>query len=105
MKQQQVITRYQAMRKIVAAKGAIVGATFTKTDGSQRVMAFRRKSKWGVKGNDASDVAKTARITRKRKHPHLLSILEFRKGKPQWRSLNLQTVSRLRIAGETFAVQ
>jgi len=98
------ITKYQAMRKIVSAAKDIIGVSFYKTDGSSRIMAIRRKTMFGVKGDQASPTAQQARRTRRKNHPHLISVLEMRGGKPQWRTLNLATMYSIRVNGERFSV-
>jgi hypothetical protein len=101
---EQLITRRQAMRKILKARKTIIGVGFTKTDGSKRFMALRRETLVGIKGDDACDSAKKARRTRKKNNPHLISVLELRKGVAQWRTLNLLTLFSLRVNGESFSV-
>lgn len=98
------ITRYQALRKIVGAKKSIIGVRFVKVDGSMRVMAVRRNTLVKVKGDAASETAKAARVTRKKNHPYLVSVLELRKGISQWRTLNLRTLKTVRVDGETYKV-
>lgn len=99
-----LISKRQAMRKILAAHKSIIGVGFTKTDGSRRYMAVRRETLVKVKGDAASPSAQQGRATRKKKHPHLIPVLELRKGLSQWRTLNLATLFRLRINGECFKV-
>lgn len=101
---QTLISKRQAMRKIVAARKSIIGLGFTKSDGSQRFMAVRRETLVKVKGDAASEGAKQGRVTRKKKHPHLIPVLELRKGLSQWRTMNLSTLFTLKINGERFKV-
>lgn len=98
------ITRRQAMRKIIAAKKAIIGVAFVKADGSRRNMALRRNTLVKVKGDAAAPSAIQARRTRKKNNPHLVSVLELRKGVSQWRTLNLKTLFHLRVDGERYTV-
>lgn len=104
MTQEKLITRRQAMRKMLQARKAIIGVGFLKVDGSKRFMAVRRETAFGVKGEDAAPSAQKARRTRKKNNPHLLSVLELKKGVAQWRTLNLRTMFTLRVNGERFQV-
>lgn len=102
--QLKTISRFQAMRKIVSAEKAIIGVAFVKTDGSNRIMALRRNTLVKVKGALASSSAIQARRTRKKNHPHLVAVLELRKGLSQWRTLNLRTLFQIRIDGQRYKV-
>jgi hypothetical protein len=92
------------MRKILLAHKQIIGVGFQKADGSKRFMALRRNTLFGVKGDEAAPSSQAARRTRKKNHPHLVSVLELKKGLPQWRTLNLKTLFTLRVNGEKFQV-
>lgn len=104
MNHETLISRRQAMRKILAARKSIIGVGFVKADGSKRFMAVRRETLIGVKGDAASPSAKQARRSRKKNNPHLISVLELKKGVAQWRTVNLRTLFTIRVNGERFSV-
>lgn len=84
---------------IAAAGGRIVSVTFTKADGSERVMKVQPATlKTRTKGEAASDAGKRAVATRKARHPNLLPVWDVEKGAP--RSINLATVSRIATGGQ-----
>jgi len=93
---------YQQMRELIAsAGGTFAGVVFTKKDGTKRTMQVQpAKLKFHVKGDKASEQAQRAAETRARNNPHLLNVWDVAKGAP--RSINLDTVERITLRGETF---
>ncbi|MDF0604031.1 hypothetical protein P1J78_25335, partial [Psychromarinibacter sp. C21-152] len=66
----------ETMRELIASsKGRICAVTFTKKDGSRRVMKVQPATlKFHVKGNAATDAGRKASVTRASRHPHLLPV-------------------------------
>ena len=89
----------EAKRKMIAAaKGRFVSVTFTKKDGSERVMRIQPATlKHHLKGENASESARKAALTRAKRHPHLMPVWDADKAAA--RSLNLATVSRIAVDG------
>ena len=88
-----------AKRKMIAAaKGRFVSVTFTKKDGSERVMRIQPATlRLHLKGENASESARKAALTRARRHPHLMPVWDADKAAA--RSVNLATISRIAIDG------
>ncbi|WP_299850146.1 hypothetical protein [uncultured Roseovarius sp.] len=85
-------------RMIAAAKGQFVSVTFTKKDGSERVMRVQpAKLKFHLKGKTASESARKAALTRAKRHPHLMPVWDAEASEP--RSVNLATISRIAVNG------
>jgi len=83
---------------IASAKGRFASVTFTKKDGSIRVMRVQPATlRQHVKGPDASEPARRAAQTRAERHPHLLPVWDAEAQAP--RSVNLATVSRIAVNG------
>ena len=71
---------------------------FTKADGTERTMCIQPASlKFHVKGDRASQSARTAARTRAIRHPHLMPVWDADRAAP--RSVNLATVSRIAVDG------
>ena len=84
---------------ITASGGRIVAVTFTKADGSERIMKVQPATlKPRTKGDAASDAGKRAVATRKARHPNLSPVWDAERGAP--RSINLATVSRIATGGQ-----
>lgn len=84
---------------IASAKGRICAVTFTKKDGSQRVMKVQPAAlKFHVKGDDAIDAGRKAAATRAIRHPNLLPVWDAEIKAP--RSVNLATVTRIAVGGQ-----
>ncbi|PQV56583.1 hypothetical protein LX70_02155 [Defluviimonas denitrificans] len=85
---------------IASAAGRFCTVTFTKADGSERVMRVQPATlKFHVKGEAASEAARKAVATRAERHPHLMPVWDAEKQAP--RSINLATVSRIAVNGTT----
>ena len=85
-------------RMIAAAKGRFVSVTFTKKDGSERVMRVQPATlKYHLKGDSASESARKAAQTRAERHPHLMPVWDADKAAA--RSVNLATISRIAVDG------
>ncbi len=85
-------------RMIAAAKGRFVSVTFTKKDGSERVMRIQPATlKLHLKGENASESARKAALTRAKRHPHLMPVWDADKAAA--RSVNLATISRIAVDG------
>ena len=85
---------------IASADGRFCVVTFTKADGTERVMRVQPAAlKFHVKGEAASDAARKAVATRAQRHPHLMPVWDAEKQAP--RSINLATVSRIAVNGTT----
>lgn len=85
---------------IRSAKGRFATVTFIKKDGSTRVMRVQpAKVKFHVKGDSAAPSARKATETRKSHHPHLMAVWDADKAAP--RSVNLSTVTEIRLDGMT----
>lgn len=86
---------------IVSAGGRIVSVTFTKKDGSKRIMKINSaKLRHHLKGEDASPAAQRAAQTRKERHPHLMPVWDIEADAA--RSVNLLTVSRIATGGRVY---
>ncbi|OOY11661.1 hypothetical protein BMG00_11200 [Thioclava marina] len=92
---------YAAKRKLIAsAKGRFASITFTKKDGTHRVMRVQPATlRQHVKGADASDAGRRAAETRAQRHPNLLPVWDAERKAP--RSVNLATVSQIKVNGVT----
>ena len=85
---------------IASAAGRFCTVDFTKADGSERTMRIQpAKLKLHVKGRDASEAGSKAAVTRALRHPHLMPVWDADKAAP--RSVNLSTVSRITVDGQT----
>ncbi len=85
-------------RMIAAAKGRFVSVTFTKKDGTERVMRVQPATlKYHLRGDSASESARKAAQTRAERHPHLMPVWDADKAAA--RSVNLATISRIAIDG------
>ena len=73
---------------------------FTKQNGEERTMNARRRVKSKIKAIKA----KTTKKPRARIGVHTPSILVFDMQKRQYRHINLETVTSIRAAGQTFKV-
>lgn len=83
---------------IASAKGRICAVTFTKKDGSQRVMKIQPATlKFHLKGDDATDAGRKAAETRAVRHPNLLPVWDAENKAP--RSVNLATITRIAVGG------
>ncbi|MEQ8898647.1 MAG: hypothetical protein RID23_16295 [Roseovarius sp.] len=105
----QTIARREAQEKkralIASAAGRFASVTFTKKDGSRRVMRVQPATlKYHVRGAAASDAAQRAVQTRAERHPNLMPVWDADACAP--RSVNLETVSRIAVNGAVheFAV-
>ena len=105
----QTIARREAQEKkralIASAAGRFASVTFTKKDGSRRVMRVQPATlKYRVRGAAASDAAQRAVQTRAERHPNLMPVWDTEVCAP--RSVNLETVSRIAVNGAVheFAV-
>ena len=90
---------------IASAAGRFASVTFTKKDGSRRVMRVQPATlKYHVKGAAASEAAQKAIQTRAERHPNLMPVWDAEACAP--RSVNLETVSRIAVNGAVheFAV-
>ncbi|TNF12808.1 MAG: hypothetical protein EP320_11115 [Rhodobacteraceae bacterium] len=95
---------YAEKRKLIAsAKGRFASITFTKKDGTRRVMrvqpATLRQHVKGADASDASDAGRRAAEARAQRHPNLLPVWDAEKQAP--RSVNLATVSQIKVNGVT----
>ena len=93
----------QAKRELIAsAGGRFCAVTFTKKDGSERVMRVQpAKLRHHVKGDAATDAGKRAAATRAQRHPNLMPVWDAEKDAP--RSVNLATVSRIAVNGQVHS--
>ncbi len=89
----------EAKRAIIeSAKGRFASVTFTKKDGTERVMRVQPATlKCHVKGAAASETAQKAVKTRAERHPHLMPVWDAEAQAP--RSVNLATISRIAVNG------
>jgi hypothetical protein len=92
-------TEYEEKRALIAAAaGRFCSVTFTKKDGSQRVMRIQPVAlRSHIKGESASHAAQQAVQTRAGRHPHLLPVWDTEAASA--RSVNLATISRIAIDG------
>lgn len=89
---------------IRSAKGRFASVTFIKKDGSVREMRVQpAKLKYHVKGHAASPSAQRAAEKRKARHPHLMAVWDADKAAP--RSINLATVTEIRLDGMAHAYE
>lgn len=91
---------YAEKRELIeSAGGRFCGVTFTKKDGTERVMQVQPATlKNHVKGEAATDAGQRATLTRKAVHPNLLPVWDAQAKAP--RSINLATVSRIAVDGQ-----
>lgn len=83
---------------IASAAGRFATVTFTKKDGTRRLMRVQpAKLKYHVKGAAASEAAQRAAQTRAERHPNLMPVWDTEAYAP--RSVNLETVSRIAVNG------
>lgn len=89
---------------IRSAKGRFASVTFIKKDGNVREMRVQPdKLKYHVKGHSASPSAQRATETRKARHPNLMAVWDADKAAP--RSINLATVTEIRLDGMAHAYE
>jgi hypothetical protein len=87
------ISKTDALAKIQATNGKVFGVTFTKKDGTTRKMQCRLDVKKGVTGKG---------MAYKPMERQLLPVFDM--ANDGFRMVNLDTLSELRTAGETFNV-
>lgn len=94
---------YNEMRYLIeAAKGRFVRVDFIKKDGTLRQMLVQpAKLKFEVKGDEASDSARKGNETYKQNNPNLMPVWDV--DKQAIRSINLDTVTLIKIDGEEHA--
>lgn len=86
---------------IASAKGRFCAVTFTKKDGSERIMKVQPATlKFHVKGDDATEAGRNAAVTRAIRHPNLLPVWDAENKAP--RSVNLATVTRIAVDGQVY---
>ena len=92
---------YAEKRELIAsAKGRFASVTFTKKDGSRRVMRVQPATlRQHVKGDGATEAGRKATETRAQRHPNLMPVWDAEKRSP--RSVNLATVSQIKVNGVT----
>ena len=92
----------EAKRAMIdSAKGRFASITFTKKDGTERVMRVQPATlKYHVKGKAASEAAQKAVQTRAERHPHLMPVWDAEAQAP--RSVNLATISRIAVNGAVY---
>ena len=97
--EEQAKAEMEAKRRMIdAAKGRFVSVTFTKKDGTERVMRVQPATlKYHLRGDSASESARKAAQTRAERHPHLMPVWDADKAAA--RSVNLATISRIAIDG------
>jgi len=90
---------YAAKRDLIAsAGGRFCAVTFTKADGTERIMQVQPATlQRHIKGDAATEAGKRAAQTRKARHPHLLPVWDAKAHAP--RSVNLATISRIALDG------
>ena len=89
------------LREHLAHAGSrFVAITFIKKDGTPRTITTCNTATVGLKGDEASAPAQQAAATRAERHPHLINRYDVHK--MGWRSINLDTVTRLKMEGFTF---
>ncbi|QFT79422.1 hypothetical protein FIU89_02280 [Roseovarius sp. THAF27] len=89
----------EAKRALIdSARGRFASVTFTKKDGTERVMRVQPATlKYHVKGSAASEAAQKAVQARAERHPHLMPLWDAEAQAP--RSVNLATISRIAVNG------
>lgn len=86
---------------IASAGGRFCTVTFTKKDGTARVMKVQPAAlRQHIKGEAASKAAKIAAATRAARHQHLLNVWDVEAQAP--RSINLATVTRIATGGAVY---
>ncbi|MGK7654819.1 hypothetical protein ACSQ76_21235 [Roseovarius sp. B08] len=86
---------------IDSAKGRFASVTFTKKDGTERVMRVQPATlKFHVRGAAASEAAQKAAQARAERHPHLMPVWDAEAQAP--RSVNLATISRIAVNGAVY---
>ena len=94
---------YDEMKNLImSANGQFCSITFIKKDGSRRVMTIQpAKLKFEVKGESGSESHRRAAETRATTHPNLFPVWSVdAKG---IRSVNLDTVEKIRVGGKDHA--
>jgi hypothetical protein len=101
----QIESRRENIKALIESAGStFIGVDFIKADGSLRTMNVQTHAGHSLlKGDDASESAKSALITRKANNPHLMPVFDVANN--AWRSINLDTVQRITIRGTTFTIK
>ena len=98
----EVISYRGALRKLIAAGGKIMSATFIKEDGSERLMTFRRNVATDVKSNTTNE----KNDSRKRiKRGSIITVVEMTGGERKWKSINLKTLKELKVDGMRYLIR
>lgn len=94
---------YNSIKDLInSSKGKYCSVRFIKKDGSVRNMAVQpAKLKFEVKGDDASESGRKAAETRAARHPNLMPVWSVDAG--AIRSVNLETVQEIKIAGKKYS--
>ena len=93
---------------IKANKSKLMSLTFTKADGSPRVIQFNPKTAKGVLGEAASVQGKKANASFKVNNPNLIQVLDNQlliKGVAEdkcWRSVKLEAVTCVKAQGKVY---
>jgi len=92
---------HDQVRAIVGVAGSeFVVVNFTKKDGTDRRIIFNPKTRFYIKGADASPSAQQAVATRAERHPEFLNVFDIQKHEA--RSINMDTVHTIRVRGVEF---
>ena len=96
------VAKMNKVIKLIGDSTQFVSVTFVKKDNSERTITFNKKTKKGVKGEDAiCEAAKKALETSKQRHPNLIRVFDSQlaaKGTPPeacWRMINTDTVTKI----------
>jgi hypothetical protein len=100
----QIEARRENINRLIESAGStFLTVTFVKKDQTVRdmnVQLFAGRDE--LAGDAASDSAKQAVETRKANHPNLRAVYDI--AKSAWRSINLDTVLRIKVRGTVYDV-
>lgn len=94
--------KYAQIKALLATAGArFISIHFTKKDGSDRQITFNpAAAPKRVKGDEASESAQKAVKTRATNNPNLVNVWD--NGKQSFRSINMDTIYRIKVDGVTY---
>jgi len=89
-----VIERFAVNGFVDGLGGKVFGATFTKKDGTVRVMSCRRGTSTGIKGTGFNHAEASG---------HYLTVFDM--NKKSYRNINIHTLTEIRVGQVNYAVR
>lgn len=104
MTDKQNLKRYAQVRALLATAGArFITIDFTKKDGTPRSLTYNAKAAASrTVGDAASESAKQAVETRASNNPNLINVWDH--AKQGFRSINMDTITRIKIDGTEYTI-